>query len=291
MTMVKGLEVRDQAALRASFNALTQKTFGFDFTDWYARGHWREQYLPHVWVEDQKVVSNVSVNRMQFRYRGDTKRLIQLGTVMTDPEYRGRGLNRRLMEAVLAEYLPQSDGIYLFGNDSVLDYYPKFGFVPAREAAFSRRVTPNAQGYALRRVDLSRAEEAAGLEAAIQAGSAADGFFLTDNLGLYQFWLAIPPYGEQVYFLPEVGDYVLAQAEGPLLQLFAAFGPARLDLSRLAASFGPAVQKVSLGFTPACREGFAVKDYREEDCTLFVLGKELETLLQTPLRFPLLSHA
>ena len=134
-------------------------------------------------------------------------------------------------------------------------------------------------------------EDRAYVEAAIQAGSAADGFFLTDNLGLYQFWLAIPPYGEQVYFLPEVGDYVLAQAEGPLLQLFAAFGPAKLDLSRLAASFGPAVQEVSLGFTPACREGFAVKDYREEDCTLFVLGKELETLLQTPLRFPLLSHA
>lgn len=53
-------KVRTNDVLRKSFNELTQKTFWFNFEDWYKKGHWQDMYIPHVLVDGEKVVSNVS---------------------------------------------------------------------------------------------------------------------------------------------------------------------------------------------------------------------------------------
>ena len=124
---------KDDSARLDSFNELTRKTFGFDFVKWHEAGHFGEMYVPHVIMDKDKVVSNVSVNRMQIDIGGNIKNYIQLGTVMTDEAYGKQGLNRKIMDFVLQEYADKVDGLYLFGNDSVRNYYPKFGFVPCEE--------------------------------------------------------------------------------------------------------------------------------------------------------------
>lgn len=72
-------------------------------------------------------------NRIDTVWRGEALRLVQLGTVMTAPAHRGKGLARSLMEAVLDDWGRTCDGVYLYANGTVLEFYPKFGFVPARE--------------------------------------------------------------------------------------------------------------------------------------------------------------
>ena len=100
--------------------------------DRYQEGGWGTDYIPHVLADGQTVAANVSVNKMTFLHRGKRRQWIQLGTVMTHPDYRGNGLGRFLMEKILSEY-KNSEAVYLFANDTVLDYYPKFGFQPSRE--------------------------------------------------------------------------------------------------------------------------------------------------------------
>ncbi len=65
---------------------------------------------------------------MSVVVNGEDKELVQIGTVMTDENYRNKGLSRFLMEKVLKEWEDKCDFIFLFGNDSVLNFYPKFGF-------------------------------------------------------------------------------------------------------------------------------------------------------------------
>ena len=89
--------------MRESFNELTRKTFCFDFVSWYETGHWGEMYLPHVLVDGDKVISNVSVNLMQFDLNGEKKNYIHLGKVMRDPEYRGKGTIRSIRDQVAWE--------------------------------------------------------------------------------------------------------------------------------------------------------------------------------------------
>ena len=65
---------------------------------------------------------------MDFKVFGEEKQYIQLGTVMTHPDYRKKGLSRVLTNKAIADYREKCDLIYLFANSSVLNFYPKFGF-------------------------------------------------------------------------------------------------------------------------------------------------------------------
>ncbi len=292
-------DVKRDDRLRDSFNELTRKTFGFDFTDWYEAGHWGDLYLPHVMLDGSQVVSNVSVNIMNFDIGGVTKRYIQLGTVMTDTAYAGQGLNRQIMEQVLQEFEGKADGIYLFGNDSVQTYYPKFGFQPSKEYEYYLpwERLEHETAYKIEKVDMSQEAACEQLydvirRAAANSGSLNqnDGMYMCENLGLYQFWLAAE-YGDHVYYLPETENYVIAELEEDILRIQQVFGRQQINIARLAKSFGKPVKEAVLGYSPACKEQFLVREHKEEDSTLFILGEDLQRMEKEKLMFPVLSHA
>lgn len=300
-------KVRTNDVLRKSFNELTQKTFWFNFEDWYKKGHWQDMYIPHVLVDGEKVVSNVSVNLIQFDIRGEEKKYIQLGTVMTDEAYRGQGLNREIMEKILAEYKDKVDGIYLFGNDEVLNYYPKFGFVPAKEYEYYMpcKNLSGVSAYELEKVDMADETECEKLYELIRkyasdknrdtdASEARfnqnDGLYMSHNLGLYQFWFAAG-FGENVYYLPENGCYVVAEMDEEILRIHQIFGRDKVDIMRFAKSFGDKVKEVVLGYTPYDTDTFLVREHKEEDCTLFIFCEDLQRIERDKMMFPILSHA
>ena len=300
--MIKKIYKDDTAALE-SFNALTRNTFGFDFTGWHAAGHFSDMYVPHVWMENGKVVSNVSVNRMQFDMGGAVKNYIQIGTVMTDEEYRGQGLNRKIMESILQEYAGKVDGIYLFGNDSVLEYYPKFGFVPCEEYEYYFAYDKNSDvvPYDMEKVDMADEAQAKKLYALMKNYAATpdvpnenDAFYMNENICLYHFWLdAI--YNNNVYYLPECGVYVVATVEDDKLNLYQIIGKAKADVKRIAKAyreeFAEEFTEVVLGYTPVHKDGLSVRIHKEEDCTLFIIGEDLRCVSESKMMFPILSHA
>ena len=121
---------------RAFYNLQTV-FFGLKFKSWYQHGFWGIGYIPFSYVVDDKVVANVSINIINFIIEGKHKRALQVGTVMTHPAYRNRGLSKSLMNKVLEEYKNMYDFMYLFANESVLGFYPKFGFEKIEEYQFS----------------------------------------------------------------------------------------------------------------------------------------------------------
>ncbi len=292
-------EVKDNDSLRESFNALTRKTFGFDFTGWYEAGHWGDLYLPHVMLEGSQVVSNVSVNLIQFDMGGVKKNYIQLGTVMTDAAYRGQGLNREIMERILQDYRGKVDGIYLFGNDSVINYYPKFGFQPSKEYEYYMpcKDLEHTASYEMESVNMDQEEQCERLYDRIRREAnhsdslnQNDAMYMSENLGLYQFWLGAE-YGEHVYYLPETHNYVIAELMEDILYVHQIFGKQQVELARLAKAFGEQVKEVVLGYTPVHKEGLLVREHKEEDSTLFILGDDLQCIEREKMMFPVLSHA
>ena len=119
--------MRDEKS-RHLLNELTQKTFGFDFEGWVTDGYFEGDYIPYSFVEDGVMISNVSANRMQFMQNGEIRNYIQIGTVMTDVDYRKQGLAAQLMKHVIETYENNCDGIYLFGDLGALEFYKKMGF-------------------------------------------------------------------------------------------------------------------------------------------------------------------
>ena len=110
-TFVK--DYRDDKNLRTRLNDLTDKTYGFNFKEWYEAGYWEEGYIPYSLLDGDKLIANASVSIMKMNVLGKKKNYIQIGTVMTDNEYRNKGLSRYLIEKIISEYKEKSDCIYL----------------------------------------------------------------------------------------------------------------------------------------------------------------------------------
>lgn len=286
-TYVKDYKNDDK--LRKSFNELTEKTFCFNFIKWYSNGFWGEKYIPHSLVDGEKVIANVSVNLMDFDMDGTEKHYIQLGTVMTDEDYRGQGLGRYIIENIIAEYKDKVDGIYLFGNDSVINYYPKFGFVKGAEYQYSKNIDSINNVKKIEHVDMSDKTNWERLFNAAKNSVSNDRFTMA-NLGLIAFYTT----GfmiESVYYLAEQDTYVIADVEEENLFIHQIISSRKVNLETVISSFGSEIKKVVLGFTPYDGNGYKVEELHKEDCTLFILGKDLENIKNKKLMFPTLSHA
>jgi len=278
---------RDDPSLRASFNDLSREVFGLDFEGWYRNGFWSDCYDPYSVFIEGRTVANISVNRCDMRYDGELVRLIQLGTVMTHPDFRGRGFVRAIMEKILSEYENKVDGIYLFANDSVKDLYPKFGFYERKEYGFYKTVPQTGERTA-KNVPLESKSELERAARAIGEREPSGKLHTVGNTGLYMFYLS-QFMKENLFYLPECDSYVIAEPEDGLLILHAIFGDCAAD--RAAASFGRDIKKVELRFTPEEREEFETAELEDADTTLFVRGSFFEKTKSDLFRFPEISRA
>ncbi|CAI9397045.1 hypothetical protein BACSP_04438 [Bacillus sp. T2.9-1] len=58
--------------LRGSFNELATNTFGISFEDWYEKGFWTEKYSPFSIVQNEKIIANVSANKVELIINNST---------------------------------------------------------------------------------------------------------------------------------------------------------------------------------------------------------------------------
>lgn len=313
-------DYREDDSLRKSFNELAEKTFGINFENWYQIGYWREKYIPYSAVQDGKVIANVSVNIMDMMYEGNIRHLIQLGTVMTDEAYRNQGLIRKIMKEVESDYADKVDGIYLYANDSVAEFYPKFGFCKSEEYQYKKNVDMK-ETATICQIPMTGKKQLEQLENAMKNSFCQGAFDMTENLELYMFYitgfmqenvyLAKLPAGKvqsnngcknavEPQNICKVADaeeelsqdvWVIAEVEADELLLHAVFAEKKVNLDDVIRSFGKDIKKVVLGFAPTETESYECCEIKEEDTTFFAKGKFFEKFQEKHLMFPLLSHA
>ncbi len=119
---------RDDEILRKSFSRLAKKTFGIDFEKWYESGGWNQNYIPYSFRYGNEIVSNVSVNTMDLVIQGKRQKAIQIGTVMTDPLHRRKGLAADLMKKVMEDFEGEYDLYFLAADEEAVPLYERFGF-------------------------------------------------------------------------------------------------------------------------------------------------------------------
>ncbi|MBD5396150.1 MAG: GNAT family N-acetyltransferase [Lachnospiraceae bacterium] len=279
---------RNDDKLRASFNDLAKKTFDLKFEDWYQNGYWGDNYNPYSIVIDGKVASNVSVNKTDFIWNGEKKHLIQLGTVMTEEKYRNQGLARQIMVEIEKDYT-EADGIYLLANDSVLDFYPKFGFKKAKEFQYEKQVMISREKSMIQ-IPMEDKTAWDKLEEAIKCSVCYSSFELTDNSSLIMFYVTKFK-RKNVYYDEELKVYAIAEIENGDLLIHNIFSEKEISVDKVIEAFGKEITGVSLGFTPKDKEGYSVSERKEEDTTLFLKGNVFDRFEQDRLMIPLLAHA
>lgn len=285
MQIVK--DYRENKELRDSFNELAKKVFNLEFEEWYRNGFWNEKYIPFSVVIDGKVVANVSVNKCDMNYNGEVLKLIQLGTVMTAPDYRGNGYAGMLMNEIMKEYEGKADGMYLYANDTVLEFYPKFGFHKKTEFQYSKHVK-NITNDVTEKIPMETPEDWAGMVDIMKTKAQCGNMTLNGNEDLFMFYLS-QFMKENVYYISSLDTHVIAEIDGDTLMIHAIFGEAAID--DVIASFGSRIRNVILFFTPVDITGYEEKVVEEEDTTFFVKGKAFETLGDYKFMFQAIAHA
>lgn len=282
---------KDNDELRNSFNDLTRKTYGFDFEHWYQNGYWQERYIPYSLMDGNTVVSNVSVNVLDFLVLGERKRYVQLGTVMTDKNYRGLGLSRFLMEKALDDWQNKSDLIYLFANDSVLNFYPKFGFAKANEYQCSKVLAKKVLPYAPRKLDMFNKDEQDLLYRTASDSKCFSKISMLDNTSLIMFYCT-SFMKDNVYYLDNYNAIVIAQYAGDTLFLQDIFCANQISVDEVIEDMlNEQTRKVVLKFTSLDTSSFKLNLLKEKDTTLFVKSKNEPIFTSNQLMFPMLSHA
>lgn len=277
---------------RHMLNELTRNTFGFDFEGWVTKGYFEGEYIPYSLIEEGRMLSNVSANRMRFLQNGEEKYYIQIGTVMTAEDHRKQGLASRLIKHVISEYENECDGIYLFGNLDAIGFYEKMGFKTVNEYKYfvkNEFVSGNDSKEAFQPISDMDDEVKNHYPDMVRSCLDLSSFAQTNKYGLQMFYTGD---FSNVFYAKDIDCFiVLEQEDGTILQsvLCKENVPLSEILKRIDISHGCA-----LGFTPrkedmdicTCEKYDGADDYR-----LFYRGKELEFIERDRLYFPDLSHA
>ncbi len=283
-------DFKHDQGIRTSFNKLTEAIFGFNFENWYQNDFWADNYIPYSLLHNNEVISNVSINIIEFLIENERKVGIQIGTVMTDEKYRHRGLNRFIMEQVINEWKDQSDFIYLFANDSVLDFYPKFNFERIDEYQYSKYLNTHATPSSLKRLNVDDKADLALLTDTVNGAIPISKISMRNNVSLIMFY-CLSYKKNSIFYSEEFKAIIIADFEGDTLYLNDVFSKAPIELNDLIQAIsGASTKRVVLGFTPLNETGFSRSLLKEGD-TLFMLKNTFNNFKDNRWMFPVLSHA
>nr|WP_299171631.1 GNAT family N-acetyltransferase [uncultured Allomuricauda sp.] len=276
--------------LRASFNELTQVTYGFDLEFSYTNGYWSDNYIPYALLFENDIISNVSINKMEFLIGNEIKRGLQIGTVMTASAHRNLGLNRFLMEQVLKDWKNECDFMYLFANDTVLDFYPKFNFERIEQHQCAKALNISSASSLFRKLNVAVKEDKKILEQTIDSSIPIAQIAMRNNPFLIMFY-CMAYMQQSIYFSEELQTIAIADIEGDTLFLHDVFSSGPVDLNEVIESMADkTIKRVVLGFTPSDETGYEKRLLKPDD-VLFVLKDHVDIFKDKKWMFPVLSHA
>jgi hypothetical protein len=280
---------QNEEKYRAAFNYLAIKTFNLSFEKWYQSGYWREKYIPYTLFDGERAIANVSVNIMDFNVLGQQQRYIQLGTIMTDEDYRKNNLSQFLMEKVLEEWSTKCQFIYLYANGTVLDIYPKFGFCAVKEYAYSKQVEKKKElgDFEKLNMDLSSSREL--LYEYAKNTQVFGKISMKENADLVMFY-CITVMSENVYYSKSVDIIVVAEFNDYQLHLLDVFGKVNCKLDLIIDFLIDEQDEVLLGFTPEDPSTYETREIAGDDI-LFIQKDKTKLFDVNKIMFPLLSHA
>lgn len=242
------------------------KNIFLDFQFWYDLNLWDENYESYSIIENNEIVSNICVFKTQILFDQKQYSALSFGAVATKEEYRGRGLSRVLIEHIVNKY--DNVPMYLAANDSVVDFYPRFGFnriyekLPVCECKINNKATPNklcyddpkVWNYVYNRVNFSQKLDCLN----------------TANINIFHIYFGYLK--DCIYELPEINTMVIAEQEGEILKLIGVFSKKDIsffDLVRYLPFTN--VKRIEFGFMPYWSDiNFVMEEYETDP--LFARG-------------------
>lgn len=282
---------KENETLRKSFNELSQITFGINFEEWYQKKLWNDKYECYSIKIGEKIVSNASVNKLQFIINGEKITALQIGTVMTAEDYKGRGMAKQLMNFILEKFEKEYDIIYLFANNSVAEFYPKFGFEKIKQFQIytTEKIETNTK-YKFRKLDMDNPDDISTLKnLGIKRINNSGKFDVIDGHEV-MFWYCLNVFRDHIYFDDSEKVIVIYTVGENKLNIHDIVLTEKKNYREIAGSLiTEGINEVSFNFNMDA-DNIEIKErvIDEDDNILFIKGKYNKEL---KVIHPITSHA
>lgn len=271
---------------------MAKKTFGIDFSSWYGMGYWNDNYIPYSFIDNGNVIANASISKMSVVINDKTYNAIQIGTVMTEEKYRNKGLAKELIVQILESYKDSYDFVYLFANETVLDFYPKFGFCRLDESEYFLALDKSN----IQRVNNASPKRLSLDEDRMLLEDYAKNRYVNTNtvdvknskeLLMFYFTIVFP---KAIYYLEDLETIVLMEHEEETLHLFdiISYHKPQIEIV-LSHLIKESTKQVVFHFAPEnLIKGMEVNTVSNDDDALFVLSDA--PIVKGHFKFPITSH-
>lgn len=227
---------------------------------------------------------------MDLTIFGEQKKTLQIGTVMTDENYRNNNLNKFLMEKVFEEWNHRCEFIYLFANKSVLEMYPKYGFERIKEYEYFKPLMKNDVSKNYEKLDMDSQFNRDLLHDYAKNSKVFSKICMQENADLVLFY-AITILKDSVYYIKSLDVIAIATFKENQLRLWDIFSKAEVALEEIIhCLMDPHIDEIVLGFTPEDTSSFKVREISGDD-VLFIQKGKTRVFNENKLMFSLLSHA
>jgi len=255
------------------------------FSKWYEKGFWTDKYIPVSLLNDDRIVSSASIALMDIIINDNKYKAAQIGAVGTLPEYRRQGLSRQLMEHILDRYKEKVDFFFLYANDSVLNFYPKFGFRNVKENIFIFESIPLREKFGVRKLNITKSEDYSLLLDLLHNRKPVTKIFGAENYAFITMWHILNLYREDMFYLEEENAIVVKKESGDTLNILEIFFAELFDLEKALPKLieSDSIKQIKFYFPPD-QLSFQFQKRVEEDTGLFILGDV--DLVNKHFRFP-----
>ncbi|MBI6548245.1 GNAT family N-acetyltransferase [Xenorhabdus lircayensis] len=285
---------RQNKLLRESFNRLVMSALDGDFSEWYNKGYWDDNYIAHSLIHQDTVVANVSVSKMPVIINNENYTGLQISTVMTDEDYRHQGLARRLLNHVINKYEQECDFMYLFANKSALDFYPKFGFQHFDESDFILNISNSpiqpSDNIKIKKFDISNTGHLTLLDkfsSTSLPNSTTLGIGTHNSIMMFNFILV---FNESIYYISDLDVIILMEEHENMLQIYDIISSTTYDINIVLSSvINHKFNKIQFYFTPDFHlDGMSKKTSPFDDDAFFI--RSSKNMVNSNFIFPLTSH-
>lgn len=232
-------------AMREKLYPLFEKVFNIEvhtLKDFHRRGFWNPTYRPFTFFDGEDAVANVSMFSMPLIIKHTYEKAAGIQSVMTHPDYRRKGLMKRLFEKMLAEIdhefqfsllLTKTPDLYQpFGFEVVQEHYfvAPFHHIPVQKQTSIRRLD------FFNEADLQIVRHLMANHTPVSHHFSPISFQSSFYLNMYH-----PSFRQKLYYSEELKVMIVFEVEGETLKLYDVIGlelPALDDLcSQLPYSF------------------------------------------------------
>lgn len=278
--------------LRKSFNELSSNIFGFDFEEFYKAGLWENRYLCHAFEIDNRIVSNVSATRFDLINKGKLVKAMQIGTVMTAKDFRGKRLAIKLMDKILKKYKDEIELFYLFGHKGVLEYYKKLGFTQVEETGFFVSAQPVLNSNSpFKKIVFSNGSDLNLIKRLTHSRAP-----ISETCGIIKDWevfsfYAMGLYSNNIFYFNDIDSIFVFSMDDKTVHLRDILCERKLSFNEVVTAISAVEKdfdKIEFHFTPEFDGLSFNKKKHDPDDTLFILGDR--DFLPESFLYPEIAH-